>query len=65
MEREFEGLYDRYIKAPGLAEGEHRAMLMVCLSIATHRILSNEVRVPTQTQHAAALHATPISPLLA
>lgn len=49
MEREFEGLYDRYIKAPGLAEGEHRAMLMVCLSIATHRILSNEVRVPTHT----------------
>lgn len=47
VEREFEGLYKRHVVGSGLTGMEHRAMLMMCLAIATHRILSNELPDPT------------------
>jgi hypothetical protein len=44
IELEFEVLYQRYLVGSGLKGMEHRAMLMVCLAVATHRVLSEEVR---------------------
>ncbi len=44
VEREFEVLYGRYIKDQPLEEGTHRSLLMVCLAVATYRILIDEVR---------------------
>jgi len=42
VEREFEALYERHILGKGLAEDAHRAMLLLCLSIATYRVLNDE-----------------------
>lgn len=43
MEREFEGLYDKYVSNKGLDEATHRATLLTCLSIATYRVLNDEL----------------------
>lgn len=46
VEKEFEQLYDKYLKTSGLSEGEHRATLMVLLSLATYRVLNDEITDP-------------------
>lgn len=43
VERVFEGLYDKHIKGRGYDETAHRSMLMCCLSVATYRVLSDEI----------------------
>eukprot|EP00955_Chlamydomonas_euryale_P087762 364323-Chlamydomonas_euryale.AAC.11 len=45
VEREFEGLYNKYLKQSTYKDTEHRAMLMLLLSIATYRVLNDEHRV--------------------
>jgi len=46
VEREFEGLYNKYLKQSTYKDTEHRAMLMLLLSIATYRVLNDEVPDP-------------------
>eukprot|EP00798_Chlamydomonas_sp_ICE-L_P030810 gene30810-35841_t len=46
VESEFEILYARYVRDKALDEGTHRAMLMACLAVATHRVLIDEIGDP-------------------
>jgi len=43
VESEFEHLYNKYVKDKPLQPGDHRSMLMCCLSVATYRILNDEI----------------------
>jgi hypothetical protein len=43
VEKEFEGLYIKYVRDKKLDDQAHRSMLMCCLSIATYRILNDEL----------------------
>ncbi|GAX83293.1 hypothetical protein CEUSTIGMA_g10719.t1 [Chlamydomonas eustigma] len=46
VEKEFEVLYERYFMGSDLKGVEHRAVLMVCLAVATHKVLSEEIGDP-------------------
>lgn len=43
VEREFESLYVKYVRDTKLDDQAHRSMLMCCLSVATYRILNDEL----------------------
>jgi hypothetical protein len=43
VEKEFEGLYIKYVRDKKLDDQAHRSMLMCCLSVATYRILNDEL----------------------
>jgi len=43
VEREFEGLYQKYVAGRSLDEATHRATLLTCLSIASYRVLNDEL----------------------
>jgi len=43
VESEFEALYNKYIKDKTLQPGDHRSLLMCCLSVATYRVLNDEI----------------------
>jgi len=43
VESEFEALYNKYVKDKSFQPSDHRSMLMCCLSVATYRILNDEI----------------------